>query len=238
MATQEYKFVPEKGVARITSDLNVRSGAPASQGVGVAKILHANISQSYIGYVLNGEEVAGNAKWFLTADGDFFWSGNTDIHNVAVSGKILNKPLDELVCTQRFGERPEFYSSLGSSKGHNGMDFRTRSQNNLNDWKRPVYAVLHGTISEATENQWNGKFIRIAHDNGYESVYLHLSAIEVTKGQKIAVGGKIGMSGNSGAASEAPHLHFGYRSQKFNKDNGYMGYIDPTPYFKDEIKFV
>jgi len=93
-------------------------------------------------------------------------------------------------------------------------------------------------VSEATENQWNGKFVRLHHDNGYESVYVHLSAVDVTAGQKVNAGGKLGTSGNSGGASEGPHLHFGYRPQKFNKDNGYMGYIDPAPYFKDEIRYV
>ena len=90
-------------------------------------------------------------------DGDFFWSGSVDAHNIPVSGKILSRPLDQLVCTQRFGERPAVYASLGSPKGHNGMDFRTRDVNNPSEWKKSVYSVLDGTISEATETQWNGK---------------------------------------------------------------------------------
>ena len=237
MATGQYTFVPEKGLARLTGDLNIRKGLPITTVTAVA-MLHAGSVQNYIGYVLDGESVSGNAKWFLTTDGDFFWSGNVDTHNIPASGKILARPLDELVCTQRFGERPAFYAPLGCPKGHNGIDFRTRDVNNPNDWKRPVYSVLGGTVSEAAETQWNGKFVRVAHDNGYESVYLHLSSIEVTRNQKVIVGAKLGISGNSGAASEAPHLHFGYRPINYDKDNGYMGYIDPAPYFKDEIRYV
>ena len=238
MAAGEYRFVPEKGAVRVTADLNTRKGRPATQNVEVVKMLHAGSTQPYVGYVVDGEEVAGNAKWYMTSDGDFFWSGNVDAQNVVVLGKILSRPLDELVCTQRFGERPAFYASLGSPRGHNGMDFRTRDAQNLSVWKKPVYAVLAGTISEATENTWNGKFVRIAHDNGSESVYLHLSAIEVTKGQKVSAGMRIGVSGNSGSASEAPHLHFGFRPANYDKNNGTMGYIDPAPYFKDEIRYV
>jgi murein DD-endopeptidase MepM/ murein hydrolase activator NlpD len=235
---KEYKFVAEKGMARIVSDLNVRAGGPTA-GSEVIRVLHAGVTQQYVGYVLDGDKVGDNSTWFLTGEGDFFWSGNTDIHTVQVLGKVLARPLDgPLVCTQRFGERPEFYKSLGSPNGHNGIDFRTRDQNNLNNWKKPVYSVFEGTVSEASENQFNGKFVRILHTNGYESCYLHLSAIEVAKGQQVTTGAKIGTSGNTGSASEAPHLHLSFRPQKFDKDNGYMGYIDPLPYFKDNITFV
>lgn len=237
MNSKEYKFVPGKGVVRVTSDLNTRKGLPTTT-VDVVNMLHAGSTQEYVGFVTDGEQVVGNAKWFLMPSGNFFWSGNIDTHEVPVSGKIFSRPLDQLVCTQKFGERPAFYAPLGSPKGHNGMDFRTRDVNDTSSWKKPVYCVLSGTVSEATENQWNGKFVRIAHDNGYESVYLHLSALEVTKSQKVIAGAKIGMSGNSGAASEAPHLHFGYRPSNYDKDNGYFGYIDPAPYFKDEIRYL
>lgn len=237
MNSKEYKFVPEKGVVRVTSDLNTRKGLPTTT-VDVVNMLHAGSTQEYVGFVTDGEQVVGNAKWFLMPSGNFFWSGNIDVHDVPVSGKIFSRPLDQLVCTQKFSERPAFYAPFGSPKGHNGMDFRTRDVNDTSSWKKPVYSVLGGTVSETTENQWNGKFVRIAHDNGYESVYLHLSALEVTKNQKVIAGAKIGISGNSGAASEAPHLHFGYRPSNYDKDNGYLGYIDPVPYFKDEIRYL
>lgn len=237
MAAGQYIFVPEKKLARLTGDLNTRKGMPTTT-VPVVITLNAGSMQDYVGYVLDGESVAGNSKWFLTPSGDFFWSGNVDTHDVPLSGKILARPLDQLACTQRFGERPEFYATMGSPKGHNGIDFRTRDPNNLNDWKRSVYSVLPGTVSEATETQWNGKFVRVAHDNGYESVYVHLSSIDVTRNQKVAIGAKLGISGNSGGASEAPHLHFGYRPINYDKNNGYMGYIDPAPYFKDEIRYL
>lgn len=235
---QQYTFTPSKGTVRVTSDLNARAGAPATTSA-VANVLHAGVTQAYIGYVTDGESVAGNSKWFLTSAGDFFWSGNVDTSSIPVSTKIFSSPLDgPLVCTQRFGERPDFYAPLGSPKGHNGIDLRTRDVANPNNYKKPVYAVLEGTVSEATENQWNGMYVRIAHTNGYESVYLHLSSLSVAKDQKVVVGAKIGVSGNTGAASEAPHLHFGYRPTSYNKDNGYMGYVDPLPFFKDDIRFV
>ena len=240
MPEKEYKFVPKVGIAISTSDLNVRKGKPSSQGAAVVRQAHSGAQLPYVGYVVDGEPVGGVATWYLTPEGDFFWAGtaNTDVapQPVAPSERCLHKPLDVLICTQRFGERPAFYAPLGSPKGHNGIDFRTRQVSGT--WAVPVYAALEGTIVEAAENQWNGKFVRINHANGYQSVYLHLSDIKVKSTQIVTTGMQIGISGNSGSASEAPHLHFGYRPIKFDEANGYMGYIDPVPYFIDPIQFV
>ena len=236
MADKEYRFVPKKGLAVATSDLFVRKGQP-SRRAEILKEVRAGTVLPYIGFVLDGETVGGISKWLFTAEGDFFWAGTVSTEaEPQVDARCLHKPLDTLICTQRFGERPSFYAPLGSPKGHNGVDFRTKQNNG--SWKIPVYAVLDGTVVEATENKWNGKFVRINHSNGHQSVYLHLDEIKVKKDDSVKAGTKISTSGNSGSASEAPHLHFGYRSIKFDKDNGYMGYIDPISLFLDSIQFV
>lgn len=240
---KEYLFVPEKGVVYVTSDLTIRGGSPTLEGQTLS-VVTPGTSLKYIGLITDGYNVGGkNSVWYVSESGDFFWSGNTTTVSPTKQAalpeeKILYSPLKQLICTQRFGERPEFYKKYGSPKGHNGIDFRTRKEEDLNDWKQEVFSVLDGEISEATENEWNGKYVRITHSNGHESVYLHLSQIDVKKGQNIKAGEKVGISGNSGGASEAPHLHFGYRSVNYDKNNGRMGYIDPAPYFKDEIRYL
>ena len=52
-----------------------------------------------------------------------------------------------------------------------------------------------------------GKYIIINHGHGYETKYLHLSKINVKKGQSVVRGEVIGATGNSGR-STAPHLHY------------------------------
>jgi len=159
-------------------------------------------------------------------------------NNQSLVGKILEKPLDVLICTQKFGERPEVYKNYGSPKGHNGLDFRTKSKTDPNDWKRPVYSVMDGFVKEARFEKLKGNYVRINHPNGYQSVYLHLDALSIKENQNVRARDRIGVSGNTGVASEAPHLHFCYRPVNYDSANGYMGYIDPTSYFKDEIQFV
>jgi len=240
---KEYKFFPKKGIAYVMSDLTIRGRLPSRKGDELTTVTPMT-ALKYIGYITDGDNVGGkNSLWYVSEYGDFFWSGNTTAIRPRGSvslleEKILHSPLKKLICTQRFGERPEVYKNYGSPKGHNGIDFRTRKESHWNDWKQTVYSVLGGKISEAKENQWNGKYVRIVHDNEHESVYLHLSQIDVKKGQRVRADSKIGISGNSGGASEAPHLHFGYRPIKYDKNNGHMGYVDPTPYFKDDIMYL
>jgi murein DD-endopeptidase MepM/ murein hydrolase activator NlpD len=95
------------------------------------------------------------------------------------------------------------------------------------DWSMPigtvVQAVASGRVTVA-RSEWlsdcpllqkptQGLWIRIRHDWGeqqWESVYVHLSQIDVVEGQSVNLGDPIGLSGNSGC-STGPHLHFEIR---------------------------
>ena len=136
-------------------------------------------------------------------------------------------PLDKITITQNFGEDPALYKRW-KLKGHHGIDFRTKSKDNP-DGNQKVYAVLPGTVMQATYNDNNGNFVRLSHANGAQTVYLHLKSIVVTQGQHVEAGVKLGISGNTGFSGGA-HLHFGYRPPNFDQSNGYMGYIDPEAF--------
>ena len=71
----------------------------------------------------------------------------------------------------------------------------------------PIYATNNGIVSVATYNNINGNYIYIDHNNGYHSVYAHLSSINVVQGQAVAMGDKIGTMGQSGFAYGC-HLHY------------------------------
>lgn len=55
-------------------------------------------------------------------------------------------------------------------------------------------------------NQSYGNCIKISHSNGYTTLYAHLSEIDVSMGQKVSRGQRIGLSGSTGN-STGPHLH-------------------------------
>lgn len=80
----------------------------------------------------------------------------------------------------------------------------------------PVRAAAGGTVLVAKSSGWNGgygNYIVVRHANGVQTLYAHLSRLDVGVGDSVAAGESIGASGNSGR-STGPHLHFEVRGGK------------------------
>lgn len=141
----------------------------------------------------------------------------------------LSYPLDKIFITQHFGERPQIYKPL---KGHDGIDFRTKFEDSP-DGKRIVTCAAAGIVKKVGDQgtKGYGRYVRIEHPDGSETVYGHLTMSYIKPKQEVDEGEKLGVSGNTGFSS-APHLHFGYRPANYNSTNGFGGYIDPLPFLK------
>ena len=74
----------------------------------------------------------------------------------------------------------------------------------------PIRAAGGGTVDEVGDDAKYGKFVRLEHRDGYETLYAHASQILVKRGDRIPSGRAIALSGNTGQ-STAPHLHFEVR---------------------------
>ena len=75
-----------------------------------------------------------------------------------------------------------------------------------------VYATDAGVIVYAGWNNYGyGNMIMVDHGNNFQSLYGHLSAINVNCGQSVGQGDVIGAIGTTGHSS-GPHLHFEIRS--------------------------
>ena len=70
-----------------------------------------------------------------------------------------------------------------------------------------VRASGGGTVTQAGEDAVYGKFVRIQHAEGYETVYGHASELFVAANDPVERHQVIALSGNTGT-STAPHLHF------------------------------
>ncbi|MBS4161386.1 M23 family metallopeptidase, partial [Klebsiella pneumoniae] len=70
-----------------------------------------------------------------------------------------------------------------------------------------VVAAAGGTVSKSYASDSYGQVIFIKHDNGYETVYAHLSKRLKQKNDRVRKGEQIGIIGNTGI-STGTHLHF------------------------------
>lgn len=80
----------------------------------------------------------------------------------------------------------------------------------------PIYAVDSGVVQHAGWQDANdhkkggGIFIKISHGDSKDSFYMHLSSLNVAKGDEVKAGQLIGSSGDTGD-STGPHLHLELR---------------------------
>ena len=77
--------------------------------------------------------------------------------------------------------------------------------------KAPVVATAYGRVADkGSDRHGYGKYVLLDHGNGYETLYAHLSDIEVKKGKRVKRGQLIGKSGKSGRAT-GPHVQYEVR---------------------------
>lgn len=133
----------------------------------------------------------------------------TNVGSLPKTGKgVLKYPVANVNVTQYFGKtsfstaNPQVYNG----NGHNGIDFAVKTGT-------PIYSAGSGTVvgtgdtDKACSGVSYGKWVLVKHTNGLSTLYAHLSVIQVSAGQQVAAGDKVGLSGNTGY-STGPHLHF------------------------------
>ncbi|MGY2461327.1 peptidoglycan DD-metalloendopeptidase family protein [Vreelandella sulfidaeris] len=88
----------------------------------------------------------------------------------------------------------------GRISPHNGTDFAMPIGT-------PVTAPANGVVERVSNHHAAGRYIIVRHDNGYRTRYLHLSRPLVKQGERVTMGERIALSGNTGR-STGPHLHY------------------------------
>ena len=97
--------------------------------------------------------------------------------------------------------RAKITSEFGLRWGtnHNGTDLVSE--------QRAILASDHGKVAFAGVKSGYGNCVIIDHQNGFETLYGHLSKIDVRKDETVGKGEKIGTMGSTGNATGV-HLHF------------------------------
>ena len=147
--------------------------------------------------------------------------------------------------SQLFGENGlPIYKEMGML-GHNGIDVPHPKG-------IQIVGSHDGIVIEAdTVNDAGGMGVKIATNEEYKykaggayfwTVYWHFEKVLVKVGQQVKAGDVLGLGDNTGY-STGSHLHYGllpcYKKNnyyyKYEGNNGYLGYIDPLPYFKETM---
>lgn len=152
----------------------------------------------------------GDEEW--TDDGPTDADAASDLNDVPA-----DVPADELTEIQAGGV-PRFQLPFPCGQVWAGQTRTAHSPalsvdfNRTNDTGDTVVAAAGGTVTRVANegNTSYGRWIEIAHSNGYRTRYAHLSAQLVTAGQSVARGQAIGRVGNTGGSS-GPHLHYEQR---------------------------
>jgi murein DD-endopeptidase MepM/ murein hydrolase activator NlpD len=123
----------------------------------------------------------------------------------AADGKSLQKaflrsPLKFAAPITSHFSKARFHPILKVYRPHLGTDYAAPIGT-------PVQTIGSGRVEFAGRKGGDGNMVKIAHSQGYETMYLHLSKILVHEGEHVEIGRTIGLVGMTGLAT-GPHLDF------------------------------
>ncbi len=168
------------------------------------------------GRVLSAEFVNGGkthqAMWFQPpgkdASGAAVKGGYYALDGKSLRRAYLASPLEFSRVTSGFSMR--MHPILQKWRAHLGTDFAAPTGT-------PARTVGDGVVTFAGVQNGYGNVVFIKHRNNHETVYAHLSKINVRVGQPVNQGDSIGLVGSTGW-STGPHLHLEFRVNGVQQD--------------------
>lgn len=121
---------------------------------------------------------------------------------------FLSSPVEFSRISSGFSMR--MHPILQTWRAHNGTDFAAATGT-------PARTVGDGVVEFAGVQNGFGNVVFVKHANNRETVYAHLSKINVQPGQKVSQGQTVGLVGMTGWAT-GPHLHFEVRVNGVQQD--------------------
>jgi murein DD-endopeptidase MepM/ murein hydrolase activator NlpD len=113
---------------------------------------------------------------------------------------FLRSPLKFGAAVTSHFSRARFHPILKTYRPHMGTDYGAPIGT-------PVQTIGSGRVVFAGRKGGEGNMVHVAHANGYETMYLHLSRMFVRAGERVEIGKTIGLVGSTGL-STGPHLDF------------------------------
>ena len=200
-----------------SSDIDFRHALRKGDRFNVVyETLEADGETMRTGRVLSAEFVNGGkayqAMWFqppgLNATGAPYKGGYYALDGQSLRRAFLSSPVEFSRISSGFSMR--FHPVLQTWRAHNGTDFAAVTGT-------PARTIGDGVVGFAGVQNGYGNVVFIKHRNNQETVYAHLSKINVQLGQAVTQGQTIGLVGSTGWAT-GPHLHFEVRINGVQQD--------------------
>lgn len=183
--------------------------------VGIGNVLAAYYKQ-------NGRE--HYVFWF---DDGGKYKGYYDQEGRPMKSRFLKAPVKYTRISSRYNPK-RFHPILKRTRPHLGTDYAAPHGT-------PIYAVGSGVVVEKGYTRGNGNYIKIKHDNTYQTQYLHMSGFAkgIKKGSYVSQGQVIGYVGSTGLAT-GPHVCFRFWKNG-RQVNHLKEYLPPAPPLPQEI---
>ena len=161
-----------------------RTGETASYG-SILAAEYDNAGKKYQALLFHDDQ--GHAAYYA-ADGK------------SLQKSFLRSPLKFAAPVTSHFSKARFHPILKTYRPHLGTDYGAPIGT-------PVQTIGSGRVEFAGNKGGDGNMVKIAHSQGYETMYLHLSRILVRVGEHVEIGKIIGLVGMTGLAT-GPHLDF------------------------------
>jgi murein DD-endopeptidase MepM/ murein hydrolase activator NlpD len=162
---------------------------------------YANGETAGYGRILAAEYNNGNKKYQALLFHDdqghpAYYTGD----GKSLQKAFLRSPLKFAAPVTSHFSKSRYHPILKISRPHLGTDYGAPTGT-------PVQTIGAGRVEFAGRKGGDGNMVKIAHSQGYETMYLHLSRIFVHVGEHVEIGKTIGLVGMTGLAT-GPHLDF------------------------------
>lgn len=153
------------------------------------------------GRIFGAEYDNGGKKYeALLFHDEFGRAGYYTADGKSLQKAFLRSPLKFGAPVTSHFSKARFHPILKTVRPHMGTDYGAPVGT-------PVQAIGSGRVLFAGLRGGEGNMVHIAHSNGYETMYLHLSRMYVRAGERVEIGKTIGLVGSTGL-STGPHLDF------------------------------
>jgi murein DD-endopeptidase MepM/ murein hydrolase activator NlpD len=120
------------------------------------------------------------------------------LEGIANSTPLAPPVAVEYRLTSGYGPRYDPFTGRGAM--HSGLDMAAFD-------RAPVVSTSPGVVEFAGVKSGYGYVVDIDHGHGFKTRYAHLSDIQVSRGERVAIGQRVGSMGSTGR-STGTHLHY------------------------------